>query len=267
MTLAETATRLRIAVPDLRAEYLVKRSSEGFRLDLLCEELSDSVTLDLLRLVRGVLIARLETAGHLKLHMAAAAFGQHALAFVGAEGAGKTSALIATLMRVRHAGFVANDKVLLDRLSHGLLLRGLPLAVSIRRPTYPWLPPALRESSESGSADRLVWPRTLTAAAGATLVPAARLRAVVHVAIDLDATALSMKPLTDVAVKEHILHRAICEFSDKVTPHWLLQWLEPDCARATQGEIGVQIARLPWWFLSGHPWRGDLEGAVARILA
>ncbi len=144
----------------------------------------------LLRAIRAIASRMLLQAGWIPLHAASAVVPAGAILLIGRRGGGKTTAMLGML--AAGAGFLANDRVFLAAPQHAedgaWYARGLPTAVSVRRPTIGLFPPLAalaHEAAELHCENALDGPPP---ARRRLLIPSAQLAATFRVPVIASAT-------------------------------------------------------------------------------
>lgn len=245
-----------IAAPELKTVYTIEYRDTGVHITYVCKHFSESASLDLLRLVRGILIGRAQTKGMKRAHMSVVSLKGSGIGFIGGKNSGKTSFMLAFLKQFPQSSFVSNDKVLLS-LENAPLVFGLPYAVSIGFGALE----CCREipfTEERRVIDEKAyyWPEELAEYLDRTISPSVELSSLIHVQIDPGATNLKCTEITDYHEKKEVILENVIRFSDKTTPHWLLDLLDihPDC-----GEFVNELTRCRLLIVRGNPWNGNVK--------
>lgn len=175
--------------------------SGGRRVDVLAERDTRRMRLTLMRVVRELATMQAVARGDLHVHGATVVVDGRAFVIAGGKRAGKTSMLLNALSQPGVA-YLSNDRVLLERTSTGVLVRGMPTIVKVRPGSFdhlPKLPPmgwqrpcvSIRECERGGPlADDAshragsMSPAQLVAWLGVAAVDAAPLAAVVLPRVD-----------------------------------------------------------------------------------
>ncbi len=215
----------------------------------------DSGVLDGLRIVRGWVIREVEMRGANRCHMSALARHGKAIAFVGDQGAGKTSFMLSLLRTQRGYEFIANDKALIGPGMNGRVviptIYGLPLAVAIGINSLPSCPEiALTKDSRIIDGKLYLWPQELARNLTTSCTSQAKLAVVCFCHLDLGKTEVtaSVLPLADHPSLEQ---SPVLQFTDRINPDWLLELLHMPTPKSTTAELLLDI---PWIQLEGNPW-------------
>ena len=248
-----------VAVPKLQTVYRVQSSDTGIHIDYVCTRFSALTSLDLLRLVRGLLIGLAETGGMKKAHMSIVALENRGIGFIGGKNSGKTSFMLAFLKQFVKSSFVSNDKTLLNK--NGKVF-GLPYAVSIGFG-------ALTCCKEMPFTDKrrvidekaYYWPEELANYLGRTITPFVELSSLLHVSIDPGDTILHCSEITNYHEKKDIIKKHVFHFSDKVNPYWLLDLLDI----RPENQCADWLLHIPLYNLWGNPWNGNMKHALEFI--
>ncbi len=248
-----------IAVPELQIVYWVQSNDTGIHIGYICTRFSTQASLDLLRLVRGVLIGLAETAQMKKAHMSVVALENRGIGFIGGKNSGKTSFVLAFLKQFVKSSFVSNDKALLN--ADGKVF-GLPYAVSIGFG-------ALKCCKEIPYTDKrrvidekaYYWPEELAQYLGRTITPFLELSSLLHVNIDPGDTTLHCSEIVDYHEKKDIIKKHVFHFSDKVNPYWLLDILDI----RPENQCVDWLLHIPVYNLWGNPWNGNMKHALEFI--
>ena len=248
-----------VTVPELQTVYRVQSSDTGIHINYVCTRFSTLTSLDLLRLVRGVLVGLAETGEMRKAHMSIVALENRGIGFIGGKNSGKTSFMLAFLKQFAKSSFVSNDKVLLNADGKAF---GLPYAVSIGFGALKCckeIPFTKKRRVIDEKA--YYWPEELAQYLGRTVTPFLELSSLLHVSIDPGDTTLHCSEITDYQKKKKVIMKHVFHFSDKVTPHWLLDILDI--------RLGNQcvdwLLRIPLYTLWGNPWNGNMKRALEYI--
>lgn len=248
--------RITIVAPELKTVYSIEYRDTGIHMTYMCEHFSLSASLDLLRLVRGILIGHAQAKGMKKAHMSVVSFKGSGIGFIGGKNSGKTSFMLAFLKQFPQSSFVSNDKVLLS-LENSPQVFGLPFAVSIgfgaleRCKEIPFT-----EKRRVIDEKAYYWPEELAEYLGRAISPSAKLSSLIHVQIDPGATTLRCTEITGYHEKKEVILENVIRFSDKTSPHWLLDLLDihPDCS-----EFVDELTRCRLLSVCGNPWNGNVK--------
>jgi hypothetical protein len=115
--------------------------------DLICRDGGADYRLLLMRVIREYAMGAAQQIGGRFLHASAVAADGQALIITGPRGAGKTS-LLTCLLKQEGAGYLSNDRVLVNFEEAGTRLQGMPTVVSMRDGTLD-LFPTLRDSLQA----------------------------------------------------------------------------------------------------------------------
>ena len=254
-----------VLAPEINTAYVIARDDRQVTITLVCADLSDATMLDLLRLVRGCLIALSLNDGMSQAHMSVVTLRGRAFAFIGGTGAGKTSFMLAFLQQIEGSSFITNDKALVTPASQGpgIAAFGLPYAISIgfgalNRCVQIVVDPKTRVIDD----EAYFWPPELVGYFDRTISTRADLSATVAVQIDPSVPGLNSAEVAFVHEKEDLIRANVFEFSDAITPYWLLDLI--GIGKSPARDLTEALAHKPMYKLHGNPWDGNLKGFFER---
>ncbi|MGH0002607.1 hypothetical protein ACQU0X_21250 [Pseudovibrio ascidiaceicola] len=202
--------------------------------------------LDLLKIIRFLLERDLIRRGFVKRHLACLSTGSGAaIGFIGKKGAGKTSSILAGL---KHwdTSLISNDKTMVSERQE---VHGLPYLVPIRAETIARLP-ELQAAHDIKMNDKTYFANhSIVKKYSQSIVPAARLRALVIPRFACTGTIGTLKPLRVSNTKKgHFLQQHVRSFRDNLSPTWLEGFLNPNEEKKQNSD---RLADLPWFALEG----------------
>lgn len=225
--ISEEKNKILIFVRNLQVCYVVEHNNGDItHIKYVCGRFSEEMSLDLLRIVRGILIGLAQKKdGIKKVHMSIVAIESEAIAFVGGEGAGKTSFMLTFLKQFNNSFFVTNDKALLILSKEkDITVWGLPYAASIGFKTldsHREIP--FNEETRVIKDKAYYWPQELARYLNRSISSVAKLSSIIAVQIIPSSTqldCLEVKFNKDKFILDNIL-----SFSDTITPYWLLEFM------------------------------------------
>lgn len=233
---------------------------------LLYPDTSDPEALDALRIVRGWVMRRFEMGGFVRCHMAVLAHEKRAIAFIGNQGAGKTSFMLSLLRSRKNYGFVTNDKALVGTCKtedyQRVFVQGLPLAAAISVDSLSSCP-EIKPTSWVIKKKQYLWPIDLATSFNADCISGAFLSTICSCRIDLSAKDVV---ISRIPPEDRLLLKdgPVLQFSDNLNPHWLLDLLNME---ATSPKVADILLDLQWFQLRGNPWCTNwLEKAKGILL-
>ncbi|OVE67260.1 hypothetical protein CCS79_14120 [Clostridium diolis] len=230
------------------------------------KEFNKSISLDLFRLVRGVLEGLARNKYMLKSHMSCVSIRKQCVSFVGVEGAGKTSFMLSCLKQFSEAELLTNDKSLLEYNTDAKIrVIGLPYAVSIGQG-------ALEHCNEIKMDDDIriiddeiyIWHTKLVSYLNKKVSMNSELGVIVQVEINPDINKLQLQEITDYNEKANLIEKDILSFSDKVTPYWLLEMLNINISK--NEIIRQQLLKQKFYKLYGNPWIKSYKEILYKLL-
>ena len=251
------------------SEFGVAYEIEGLdgktQVEFICPQFSGEIVLDLLRLVRGVLIASAMRGGFDKLHMSVVASGDNSIAFVGAENAGKTSYMLSFLQQIPGSSIITNDKTLVPRKIHKspLACFGLPYAVSVGSGALACCPEIkTTPTTRMINGEAYFWPAELAGYFGRVVKTEGSLTQLALVRIDPKASGIALSCINTEAERRCVLLTHVLTFSDKSSPYWLLDLL--GLTPLAHGKSFETLTKIPMYLLQGNPWDGNLRRVLNR---
>ena len=255
-----------ILIRELGVAYIIISYNGRFCIKYLLNKFSLPISLDILRIVRGVLIALAQEGGLKKVHMSVVAIKNNAVAFVGDKNAGKTSFMLAFLKQFRESSFLTNDKALLniDKKNRDIIVWGLPYAISIGFGALD----CYKEIPFDSQKTRIIkdkayyWPQELTKYMNRTIsTPGVILSSIFVVQIDPTDTQLSCSEVK--FNKNEFIQKNIINFSDKITPYWLLELLSIEFVQENDELINL-LAHNCLYNICGNPCKGNLKDLMEK---
>jgi GTPase SAR1 family protein len=253
-----------LLVQEIESVYIIENTGVCYNIQYICKSFSNSIILDLLRLIRGVLIGLAQQDGMQKSHMAVVTLRKNAIAFLGNKGAGKTSFMIAFLKQFYQSSFLTNDKALLMLSPNkSITVFGLPYAIPIGFGTLDSC-----KEIPLGNETRIInnkayfWPTQLVEQClNRSVSPSSTLSSLVKVQINPTATELTYFEVTNFLQKKNIIEE-IFIFSDEVTPHWLLNILGIN--PISSNYCMEHLMQKPLYQVCGNPWSEALKPLIER---
>src|SRR5579859_208954 len=245
-----------LLVQNLQLESLYEIAPDPIpSVELLYPGPFDSDALDSLRIVRGWVVRSMEMRGASRCHMSALARGGKAIAFIGDQGAGKTSFMLSLLRTQRGYEFIANDKALIGAGGNGRTVHpaiwGLPLAVAISTASLPSCPEiAPTRDSRIIDGKLYLWPQDLAQDLNTSCTPKAELAVVCFCHLDLRKAGITTSAIPP-ENRPPLEHSPLLQFTDRINPDWLLEILHMPTPKPTTAGL---LLNVPWIQLEGNPW-------------
>lgn len=254
-----------IYVHELRVAYVLERSGGRLAFRYVYDEFTSEVELDFMRIARGTLIALAEASGWRKAHMAVVGQGGCGVAFIGGEGAGKTSFMLSFLTQLEHARLITNDKALLAQASDsGNMVEayGLPYAVSIGAGALTHLPIEVNSETRIINEEAYFWPREVAQRLERETSRRIALQWIFHVRIVPEQQGLTCSVVHHAEERRELLLSHVLRFSDRITPSWLNRWLDVTVSPVSVPE---SLLTVPMLRVEGNPWNGGLQEMWRRL--
>lgn len=255
-----------VLAKSIETAYMIEKHSTKNIVRYICNEFGSLSCLDLFRLVRGVLEGQARQAGALKVHMSAATLGNNTIAFIGDAGAGKTSFMLSFLKNYYGAGFLTNDKVLLNIDNRNIYLYGLPYAVSIGYGSLKCCEEIIvNQNTRIINEEAYFWPKELSSMLGCEVVAVSSLKVIFIVKINHKEDGLTFSEITCAEEKYQFLKKNVLCYSDKVTPYWLLNILGINIKLNEKVKVVLTERRL--FRIYGNPWGNTFKDVVNKIIS
>jgi hypothetical protein len=211
---------------------------------------ANDISLDVFRVVRGLLCAEPEVAQRSRAHMAVVARGDVAIAFVGDKGAGKTSFSLSLLDAHPAVGFVTNDKAQIEHEDGRVMVHGLPLAAAIGLESVPSMPALTVDGASRVIDGKLyLWPQDLAGLMGKRCVASAPLGLVCACELDLAAHDAKTAPIDHVAAQDYVTG-PVSQYTDRINPDWLIRRV----FGVVPKDVPKTLLDVPWVRVRGNPW-------------
>jgi len=253
-----------IYVQELRVAYVLERSGGQLAFSYVYDEFTSELELDFMRIARGALIALAEASGWRKAHMAVVGQEGCGVAFIGGEGAGKTSFMLSFLTQLEHARLITNDKALLAQVpdSGNMEAYGLPYAVSIGAGALTHLPIEVNSETRIISEEAYFWPREVVRRLERETSRRIALQWMFHVRIVPEQQGLTCSVVHHAEERRELLLSHVLCFSDRITPSWLNRWLDVTVSPVSVPE---SLLTVPMLRVEGNPWNGGLQEMWRRL--
>lgn len=248
-----------IWVDELGVFYVLEQNEDVLFFNYYFTEYSEEINMDFMRIVRGALISIAEAMGLMKAHMSIVATGDSASAFIGDEGAGKTSFMLSYLTQFKRAALITNDKTLLViSKDQQLDAYGLPYAVSIGAGALIRLPEIrIQDKTRIINKEAYFWPVEVTLSLKRKISKSAKISRIFYVRIAPERDGIDCVPIYDPEEKKTHIQKHVINFSDRISPKWLDKWI--GVSNAPVDIIVDNLLRIPMYRLEGNPWQVNLN--------
>ncbi|WP_242267232.1 hypothetical protein [Bacillus cereus group sp. BfR-BA-01518] len=257
-----------IFIDSLRVAYYIQKNKDGFCITYYYEKFSNEISLDLLRIVRGILIALIERDGLTKVHMATVANDKNAICFIGGEGAGKTSFMLSFLKQIENSRFVTNDKALIDLTKNdgNLSVWGTPYAISIGNGALQ-SSPEIEVTSKTRviNNEAYFWPNELKQHLNREIQTHAKVSFIFVVTINPKLDHLEYEIIHESQTKREFIQQYVLNFSDRIAPNWLNNFI--GICPEVQEKAEDLFLNIPIIKLYGNPWDGNLKRILVDVFS